>query len=339
MKISGTSSVLSALTAIPLAMKGYGVWALVGQMVVVSVVSTILLWYYSGWRPKLDFSVDSAKRLFGYGGYLMFAELLDVVYSKIYTLLIGKLYGVRDLGFYSRADNTKQIPVDILSNTLASATFPIFSNVTNDLEKLRRGVQLSVRGAMLINIPIMMGLYATSAHLITVMFGEKWLPSVPLLQILCFVGLVWPLHVINLNVLKALGHSRLFFRLEIIKKVIGVILILLAIPYGMVGIAWSQVILGIFSFWIEAFYTRRYIAYGFVEQTKDFLPILFVSVVMVYVVNYVGVYVVGSSFLVLPVQVVAGAILFVMLCIIFRIKSFEVVRDLLLRRKQQPNGV
>lgn len=332
MKISASATVISASLAIMMALKGYGLWALAAQMVATSVITTTLLWYFSGWRPKWEFSFDSAKKLFGFGSFLMLAGLLDVAYTRIYTLLIGKLYGVRDLGFYSRADNTKQIPVDILSNTLGSATFPIFSSAANDIEKLRRGMQLSVRGAMLINIPMMLGLLVTSTHVITVLFGEKWLPSVSILQILCLVGLLWPLHVLNLNVLKALGHSKLFFRLEVIKKIIGVVLLLLGVPYGMHGIAWSQVIFGVVSFWINAFYTQRFLRYGFFNQIKDFLPILIVSLIMAFVVYWMGEHTQGSSFRILPLQVITGGGVFVVLCMIFRIKSFQDTRDLLLRR-------
>ncbi|MDO9127583.1 MAG: MOP flippase family protein [Parvibaculum sp.] len=332
LKVSVYASVFGAIVAITMAMKGYGLWALAAQMVTTSVITTILLWHYSGWRPTWEFSFDAAKKLFSFGGFLMLAGLLDVAYTRIYTLLIGKLYGVRDLGFYSRADNTKQIPVDILSHTLASATFPIFAAAAHDKEKVRRGLQLSVRGAMLINIPVMLGLLATSTHVVTVLFGEKWLPSVPLLQILCLVGLLWPLHVLNLNVLKALGHSRLFFNLEIIKKIIGIAMLLAAIPYGMLGIAWSQVIFGAVSFWINAFYTKRYIGYGFISQIRDFLPVLIVSLTMAYAVYWIGEHMQNSSFWILPLQVITGVIIFIVLCIMFRIKSFHIARDLLLHR-------
>lgn len=280
MKVSGYATFVSAVAAITAASRGYGVWALAVQTVAATSVTTILLWAWNPWRPTLVFSRGSAKRLFGFGGHLMAAALLDVAYTRSYTLLIGKLHGVRELGFYNRADTTKQLPVGVLTGILSRVAFPIFSAAALDPVQLRRGVQLALRGMMLINAPMMLGLIAVADPLVLTFFGGSWLPSVPLMRILCLAGVFWPLHVINLNVLMAQGHSRLYFRVEIIKKIAGLLLIGGGSLFGVLGIAWSQVVFGALAVLINARYTARHLDYGTLAQLKDSVPAFAVALPM-----------------------------------------------------------
>jgi len=332
MKVGVVASVLSGLAAIYLARHGYGVWALAVQAVLSSAVSTILLWGFSKWRPRWVFSVDSVRTLFGFGGYLMAASILDVLYNRLYTVLIGKWYGATELGFYTRADNTKQIPVNLLSGVLTRVAFPIFSVAKDDKDKLYKGVKLAVQGLMIINVPIMLGLMVTADKLVPVLFGEQWFPAISLLQVLCLAGLFWPLHVINLNVLKAQGYTHLFFRLEVIKKLLGTIFLLVGImSYGVIGLAWSQVLFGLVAFFINAFYTGRYLNYGPLKQIKDFFPILIISSVVAYIVLIAGNYLADPLWLVLVKQVVIGITLFMLICICFSINAYRACVNLLIR--------
>jgi len=333
MKIGAVASLSSGLLAIYLAKEGYGVWALAMQALLMSSVTTLLLWWMSAWRPKWVFSVDSVQKLFGFGGYLMAAGLLDAAYNRMYTVLIGKLYGVGELGFYDRANNTKQIPVNLLSGVLSRVAFPIFSAVNDDKEKLYKGVQLAVKGLVLINTPIMLGMLVTADNLVVVLFGEKWLPSVPLLQVLCLAGVFWPLQVINLNVLKAQGYSHLFFRLEVIKKVGGTVFLLVGVIYfGVIGLAWSQVAFSVVAFFINAFYTGRYLNYGALKQMKDFISVLIISGFMAGIVLFTGEYIEGSAFFMLVQQVLIGACSYILFCVVFRVNAYLALLQLLRRR-------
>jgi len=333
MMISATAAVISGSVAIALALKGFGVWALAWQVLISSLVSTLLLWVFSPWRPAFVFSLDSARSLFRFGSYLMFSALLDIAYTRSYSLLIGKFYGVRELAFYNRADNTKQIPVNVLSMTLSRVAFPIFSAAAHDKKKLRRGVRLAVRGLMLVNLPMMFGLMATAETVIHALFGEKWLPAVPALQVLCIAGMFWPLHVINLNVLKAQGHSNLFFRLEVIKKIVGTVFLLCGSLYGVLGIAWSQAVFGVVGFLINAHYTKKYLDYGAGKQTKDFLAIFMLSMLMAIVVHEIGVSTALGLYETLTWQVASGATLFLGLAMLARIQAISELKQLV-RRKQ-----
>lgn len=333
MKVGFGASLISGILAIYLAKNGYGIWALALQLLMSSFLNTFLLWAMSGWRPAWNFSIKSVRKLFGFGGYLMASALLDTLYSRAYTILIGKLYGVSQLGFYDRANNTQQVPANILSGIIARVAFPVFSAANHDDEKLRKGMRHAVRGVMLINVPIMLGLMVTAENLIMILFGDKWLAAIPLLEILCIAGIFWPLHVLNLNILKAQGHSSLFFKLEIIKKIVGSVFIVFGIFYfGVIGLAWSQVAFGFVGFCLNAFYTGLFLNYGAIRQMKDFLPIVLVSILMTTVISSISQYLVGPLFVVLIEQVVIGILIVVLSCVLFKLRAFYDCIDLFIKR-------
>lgn len=329
MKIGLISSVISGAVAISLALGGAGVWALAFQMVTANLLNTVLLWFFNPWRPSLSFSFHSARRLFGFGGYLMLSGLLDVLYNRIFSLLIGKFYGVGQLGFYSRADNTKQIPVDVLSKTLARVAFPVFSAAAGDKEKLFRGVRTALIGLMFINIPMMLGLIAVAENLVVVVFGKKWLPCVEILEILSLSGVMWPLHVINLNVLKAQGHSNLFFKLEVIKKLFGFSILYVGFSYGIMGLAWGQVIFGFLAFFINAHYTGMHLNYGSKHQLADIFPIIILSLCMATVVSFLNNFVQLGNGLKLVVDIVVGVGFYFFGAWALKLRSLEIFTDIL----------
>jgi teichuronic acid exporter len=288
MKVGAVATAAAGLVAIAMAWRGYGVWALAAQTLVATSVSTALLWFYSSWRPSAAFSRASARRLFGFGGYLLAAGLLDTFYNRMYTLLIGKYFGVRELGYFSRADGAKQMPVSVLATILTRVSFPAFAAAAEDKAQLRRGVRLALRAMMLLNVPMMLGMAALAEPFVLTLFGVQWLPAVPLLQVLCLGSVFWPLHVINLNVLTAQGHSHLFFRLEVVKKLVGIVLLVVGSFYGVMGIAWSQVVFGLLGFVINAHYTRLHLDYGPLAQVLDFLPMVAIAIPMALVVHWIG---------------------------------------------------
>lgn len=338
MKVGFAATVISGIVAIYMAYTGYGVWALVAQELVRSIVNTVLLWVLHNWRPKATFSIQSGVTLYRFGGYLMLSGILDVAFNQVHTLIIGKLYGVRELGFFGRATRIQQIPVQLISDILSRVAFPIFSAAADNTDKLKRGVRFAISGIMLLNIPLMLGLMITSKHLVHVVFGAKWLPSVPLLQILCVVGLFWPLQVINLNVLKAQGHSDLFFKLEIIKKVFGTIFLIIGVYFGVTGIAWSQAAFAVVAFFINAFYTERFLKYGAWKQIYDMVPIFIVSIVVMGIVFIIGNYMSLSSMIILVLQVTVGVVCYFLLCHFLKLIAYKNVIELF-QQKFSPKSI
>ncbi|MFN0063713.1 MAG: lipopolysaccharide biosynthesis protein [Myxococcaceae bacterium] len=323
MWVSVTASAASGGVAVFLALRGFGVWALATQILLATVMTMLLQWRVSRWTPLFVFRVASLRRLFRFGGYLLVSSLLDGAYTRGYAVLLGKWYGARELGLYNRADGTQQLPVGVLGLVLSRVAFPVFSEAAGDVQRLRRGVQLAVRGVMLLNVPLMLGLVVTAEPLVVTLFGEVWKPCVPVLQILALSGVLWPLHVINLNVLLGQGHSRLFFRLEVIKKLLGTALLVLASFWGVLGIAWSQVALGVLGFLINATYTKQKLGYGALAQFLDFAPTLLLSVLMAAVVKWLSLHLASPAPVRLALLVVAGAMLFGGLAWIMRLRALR----------------
>lgn len=286
MKVGVVASVLSGVIAVAMAWAGYGVWALAAQAIVATMVTTVLLWLSYAWRPALVFSPASLRRLFAFGGYLFLSNVLDVLYSRLGSLLVGKLNGVKELGHYTRAEGARDIPMGMLASIMASVAFPVFSVAAGDKVRLLKGVRFSVRLTMLLNIPMMLGIYVIARPLMLMLFGEQWLPAVRFLEVMCLASLLWPLHVLNQQVLKALGLSGVLFRVEVLKKAGGCLLLVAGSFWGALGIVWSMAVLSVLGFLVHAHYTGRYLGYGLVLQMKDVFPVILVALPMTVVVMF-----------------------------------------------------
>jgi O-antigen/teichoic acid export membrane protein len=232
LKVSIFATFFSGIIGILMAYKGFGVWSLVAQSLSQNLFRTCLLWLVMSWRPSWTFSLKSLRTLFSFGSKLLFSGLLDVLFQNIYLVVIGKLFSPADLGFYSRAKEFSQLPVHNLSSSIGRVTYPVFSSIQNDKNRLRDGVRKTLSMMAILTFPLMIGLMVVAKPLVIILIGDRWLPSVPYLQLLCIVGLLYPLHAINLNVLKAQGRSDLFLKLEVIKKFNALIAILVTYRWG-----------------------------------------------------------------------------------------------------------
>ncbi|MBX3489214.1 lipopolysaccharide biosynthesis protein [Parvibaculum sp.] len=313
----------SGALAIWMAWNGYGIWALAAQTLVAGVFTTVLLWVFNPWRPLLVFSVASARRLFRFGGFMLVSGLLNVAYERSYALVLGRLFGVAELAFYNRADGTKQVPAGVLSGILSRVAFPVFSSAANDPERLRRGVRMALRSIMLINVPSMIGLAALAGPVIDLLFGDAWLPAAPILTVLCLAGILWPLHVINLNVLMAQGHSRLFFRLEVVKTAIGAVAMIGGAAFGPLGVAWAVVLSSILAFLINAHYTNKLLGYGARAQVADFASVLLLALPMGLAVACASEVWDAPPFIQVPALVLAGALMFGTLVALFNVGPYR----------------
>jgi teichuronic acid exporter len=312
-----TSTLLGGMVAVFLAFKGFGVWALAVQAVVAAAVNTAAAWLYCRWRPQMVFRPKLLKRSFAFRWFVLLSGLLEAAYGSLYWLVIGKIYGAADLGQYNRAAATQNMPVGMLTGIVSRVAFPAFSAVQDDGQRLRAGLRKATTAVMVLNAPAMLGLLAIAEPLVLTLFGEVWRPSVPLLQILCLAGLIWPLHLINLNVLLAQGHSRLFFWIEVAKKAFGVLCAAVALPFGLEALAWSQVLYGFMCFAIHAHYTHRLLGYGLWAQLLDCLPWFFAGTLMactVWLLQFVLPISVPSL---LVVQTLLGATLYFGFCLIW----------------------
>lgn len=324
-----SATVLSGAAAVAMAWAGHGVWALASQTLIASGVTTALLWMQSKWRPSFVFSGASVRRLFRFGGFMLASALLDITFNQCYALMIGKMYGVRDLGQYSRAQSTAQPPSALLNGIIGRVAFPAFSMASSP-ERLRHVFRLALQSVMLLNAPAMLGLAAVAEPLVLTLFGKVWLPAVPIMRVLCLAGLLMPLHVLNLQALMALGRSDLFFRLEVVKKMLGIGLLWLGSSYGAIGVAWGMVAAGVLSFFINALFARKLFGYGTMQQLLGVLPAVAASATMAAAVMVFG----GSIDSFTPparlgIEVGFGIALFLALSASFRLPAFSNFRDAL----------
>lgn len=325
MKIGVVASLLSGVLAVILAWQGFGIWSLALQTLASTGLTVVLLWWWHPWRPQWVFSLAALRSLFRFGGFWLLSALLDTLYGRLFNILIGKLFSARELGFYTRATSTQQLLANVLTSILNRVAFPMFSSAAADKVQLVRGMRKALRTIMLFNIPAMLGLMVVSEPLVVTLFGEKWLQSVPLLQVLCLVGVLWPLHVINLNVLIAQGYSNLFFRIEVLKKIIGVVAIGVASFYGVLAIAWSQVIVGLLCFLLNAHYTGIFLGYSAWNQMRDSLPYLAISVFMILAVWPIHLYFALSSAAQLGLVSGVGILIYLLACRLFHLAAFDEV--------------
>lgn len=263
------ASLCSGAVAVVLALRGFGVWSLAWQSIVSIGVRGVLLWSYSGWRPRGRYRAASFRSLFGFGGYMLLTGLLNVVVVRLQSLLIGKLFDARTLGFYTLAQNTQQAPASLIDGILKRVGLPVFSTIAEDRAKLRSALRVSLRMAMFLFVPCMVGIAVVAEPLIKLVYGVRWAPAAPILSILSLSAALWPIHILNLAAIGAQGRSNLLLRVEVIKQLIGIILIAAAAHWGPLAIAWAVLVSGFFGVAINAYYSKKLLDYGALAQLLD----------------------------------------------------------------------
>lgn len=280
-KCSLISTILSGIAGILMAYNGLGVWALVFQQVIHTVITTLAIWHYSRWRPRLAYSWQSFHELFSYGSKLLMAGLLHTVYNNLSSLVIGKFYTPKDLGNYSRGDGFASLACSNITGVLQRVTFPIFAKLQNDDEHLIHVYRKYISFTSMVIFFVMVLLAALSKPLIIFLLTDKWEGAVIYSQILCFAWMFDHICAMNLNILQVKGRSDLFLRLEIIKKSISFAILLSAIPFGVLAICVSRVVYTQIAVIINTYYTGKVFRLGYFVQVKDFGKYLLVSLVAV----------------------------------------------------------
>ncbi|OWV21579.1 lipopolysaccharide biosynthesis protein [Fibrobacter sp. UWB2] len=279
-KISFCAALFSGILGIVLAYKGFGVWSLVYQAVCNSLLNFVLLVAGLKWFPSFVFSKESFRSLFGFGSKLLVASIISSIYSNLYNIVIGKQYSASNLGFYTRAESLGNFPSQNVSGILSRVTFPILSQLQDDCKRLRSIYVKYLQISCFVVFPLMMGLAALAKPLIILLLGEKWMTSVLLLQILCFALMLDPICSINLNLLYVKGRSDLVLKLEIIKKTIAVIILVLSLPFGLVGLCTGRAIYGVVATTLNMTYTKSFIDLSILGQVKLILPSMLLSFLM-----------------------------------------------------------
>lgn len=265
----GMGALAAGVMAIVVAWRGGGAWALATLSVMSIGCTSMMLWVLHDWRPAFTFRRSSLQKLGSFGGFVLAANLAEALYTRLYALVGGRLFGPGELGYYANAENLRQLPATFLGGIVARIALPIFARAQHNPALVRRGVQVSIRGMMLVMAPGMFALATLAEPVVLALFGSKWLPAVPYIRILALAGVLFPLHLVNVQALLAMGEARLVLRLEFFKKTIGVTLLLVGAHFGLMGMAWSQVIFSLLVLAINAHYTRCWFGYGALAQLRD----------------------------------------------------------------------
>lgn len=332
-KIAVVCRLLAGAIGIVMAYTGYGVWALVISGLASGVISLLITLFVVRWFPKNGWSRESFRYLWGFGNKLMGSWIISTVYENISPIIIGKYYSPTQLGIYNRASGYATMLSTNVTQTLQSVTFPILSKMQDDTERLAHNYRKMLRVSAFIIFPLMMLLAALARPLIIVMITAKWESCVILLQIMCFSFMWYPIHAINLNLLEVKGRSDLFFRLELIKRGIGLCLLCGTLPFGLVPFCLGGVASSLLCLFVNTYYTGKIIDVGYTRQMKDLAPILLLAFV-IFGIAYGLTMVISSLWLQILVGCLVGGSLYCGLAYILHFPELDEALYLISRKKK-----
>lgn len=328
-KITIIASVVSGIVGIGMALLGFGVWALVAQTLSSQLLRTILLWVYNHWIPQLRFSVASFKELFGFGWKLMVSQLLNTLWQELYQVVVGRFYSPATLGQYTRAKGFSQLFSKNLTGVIQRVSFPVLSDIQDDKPRMINAYRRIIRTTMFVTAICMIMLGAISEPLLYCLIGPKWHEAATYLPLICLAASLYPLHAINLNMLQVQGRSDLFLGLEIIKKIIALGPLFIGAFVGIMPMLYSNLVVGIISFLLNSYYSGKLLNYSSWMQLKDVAPsygIAFAIALSVFFLKYLPI----SYWLILPLQLIVGILVFFTLCKITKIDEYEETKMLVM---------
>ncbi|MDD3613924.1 MAG: lipopolysaccharide biosynthesis protein [Clostridia bacterium] len=304
------------------AYQGLGVWALVVQQLTNQMTISIIMWFTVKWRPKFIFSIARVKDLFSYGWKLLASSLLNTLYLEIRTLFIGRMYTSSTLGYYNRGQQFPKVIVSNIDGSIQSVMLPTLSAHQDDKKKVKDMMRRAIMTSSFLIFPMMIGMAVVAEPLVKIVLTDKWLPAVPFLQIFCISYALIPIHTANLQAINAMGRSDIFLRLEVVKKLLGLVILGISLPFGVYAIAIGQVISAIISTFINVYPNKHLLNYSYREQWADIMPSLVLAVIMgitVYMFNLINI----AAWKVLGLQLVVGVGSYIGLAKIFRVESLS----------------
>lgn len=318
----------AAVIGILMAIAGFGAWALIIQSLFNNAVDTIILWWTVKWRPKKCFSFERLKGLLSYGWRMLASSLLDTVYNNVRTLIIGKLYSSADLAYYNKGKAWPNLFIENINSSIDSVLLPAMAKEQEYSERVKNITRRAIKTSSYVMAPFVMGLAFVAEPLTRLVLTEKWLPCVPYMRIFCITYMFYPIHTANLNAIKAMGRSDLFLKLEVIKKVVGLVAIIFTMHFGVLAMAYSLIFTSIVSQIINSWPNRKLLNYGYIEQVKDILPGIVLAVFMGCFVSLVAL-VHLPDVVTLIIQVPLGASIYIGLSKLFRLDSFEYLWEII----------
>jgi len=320
------NAVISGAAGIGFAFAGVGVWSLVIQYLVGTATNSIVLTYLIPWRPKLQFSKNSAKSMMRYGARILAADLSATFFAEIRSLIVGKVYSSADLAFYNKGLQIPQLITNNLQSVLLSVMFPAFANFSDDLTQVKMMTKRSLQILSYVLVPCMFGLAAVMEPLILLLFTEKWAATIPYGQILCIDLCISVLAELMLQVLKAIGRSDVVLGLEVKKKPVYFLLLLVGVSISVKGLAMAMVVYDVFSLVLNSVQMKKYIGYGCMEQIYDILPVLALGALAA--VGAFMIPILDGFVITITIKVIIGVLIYILGSILFRIEMFNYLKNI-----------
>ena len=336
-KASVISAIISGVVGIVMAFMGYGVWSLVAQQLTRQLLYSLCLWFLNKWWPKLRFSIDSFKYMWGFGWKLLLSGLLDRIWAQLYQTVVGKFYNPATLGQYTRSKEYAGIFSNNFTSIIQRVSFPVLSQVQDDINRMVCGYRKIIKTTMFVTAVVMIFIGAVSDPLIFCLIGPQWDIAASFLPLICISMSFYPLHSINLNMLQIQGRTDIFLYLEIIKKIIAIGPICLGIFVSIYWMLIGSIITGIISFFLNSYYTGKELDYSSWMQIKDVMPsygIAFVVGLSVYFLKYLPI----SYWIILPLQIVWGIIVFIAVCEFFKMEEYFELKKILIDHVKKQNN-
>lgn len=320
-------TLVSGILGILMAYCRYGAWALVAQYLCNTIIDTVVLFITVPWRPRMLFSRKSAIQLIGYGWKLTASSLINELYTELRSLIIGRVYSSADLAYYNRGNQFPSLIITNVDTAIGKVVFPAMTKVAEEKQRIKQLGRRSMKTTSYIIFPVMIGLMAVSEPLVRLLLTEKWLVCVPFLQCSCIYYMCQPIQTTNWQIIKAVGRSDICLKLEILKKIIGVSIILLTMNFGVLAIAIGNAAFAVVSMFINIIPNRRLIGYSVAEQIKDILPPLVLSILMGIIVMYMR-QIDAPTIIVLALQIIAGSVVYFIGSYLFKLDSFLYLLDM-----------
>lgn len=331
-KVSIYASILSGIIGISMAFLGFGVWSLVAKTICQSLFESALLWYWNKWKPNIVFSLDSFKQLFSFGSKILISGLISTLYQNIYYLVIGKYFSTQELGFYSRANQFKNLPSKNLNTIIARVSYPVLSQLQDNPEKLKASYKKLVKSTMFITFILMLGLAAIAEPMIITLIGEKWRNSIIYLQILSFIGMMYPLHALNLNILNVQGRSDIFLKLEIIKSFLAIPAIVIGVFFGIKIMILGMLVNSIISYYLNSSWSGRFLNYTMKYQIIDILPSFLIASLMAVLVYIISKVLPFSYMSILAIQLIFGGVFIISICEIIKFNVYLEIKEIIINQ-------
>ena len=333
MTVTLPALLISSLLAIWMAYYGYGVWSLICSSIVFSFMVAVQYWFYTKWKPVLVFNKEKFKTHFQFGYKLTLAGLVNILFINVYYIIIGKFFTLTQVGYYQRAESLKDLPVSNLSLVLDQVTYPVFSKIQNDPDKLRNAYKLMMQLAIFAIAPTMAILIVVADTLFITLYTEKWLPAAPFFQIMAVAAILYPVQVYNVNIMKIKGRTDLVFKIVLFTRVLSIGLIFAALSFGIYVLLWTQLFTAILFFIIYSYFSGKLIDYSTWEQVKDIFPSILLATIIGLGLHilYINIGQLGNIGQ-LIISIITGIFCYILAAYLFRMKQLLYLIDLIKRR-------